>query len=133
MQLTKRTGDRASEIQRSTMAAWYLAVCFVICLAGAAWIASLLGVVDFGTRGDGQEVSKLAAREAARKAAAQQTQARSAAQEEARNIAQDATRLIKAPVPTPPADPAESAQGTVPAPAPAPQPAATAPAKATPQ
>ena len=131
MQLTKRTGDRASEIQRSTTAAWYLAVSFVICLAGAVWIASLLGVVDFGTRSDSQEVSKLAAREAARKAAAQQAQARSAAQEEARNIAEDSTRLIKAPVPTPPADPAASAQGT--APAPAPQPAATAPVKTTPQ
>jgi hypothetical protein len=131
MQLTKRTGDRASDIKRSTTAAWYLAVCFVICLAGLAWLASLLGVVDFGTRGDGQEVSKLAARQAAQKAAMQQALARSSAQEEARNIAEDATRLIKAPVPTQPADPAASAQGM--ASAPAPQPAATAPAKATPQ
>ena len=135
MQLTKRTGDRASDIKRSTTAAWYLAVCFVICLAGMAWLASLLGVVDFGTRGDGPEVSKLAARQAARKAAMQQVQARSSAQEEARNIAEDATRLIKAPVPTPAADPAASAHGAPPAPviAPAPQPAAAATVKAAPQ
>ncbi|MFM5893287.1 MAG: hypothetical protein ACKOQM_02490 [Novosphingobium sp.] len=129
--MTNRKGDRASDIQRSTMAAWYLSICFAICLAGGIWLANLLGVVDFGGSGYSPDAYKLAAKEAAHKAAEQQLQARIAAEEEARNIAEDSTRLLKAPGPTPPVDPAESAQET--ALAPAPQAAATAAAKATPQ
>ena len=111
MYFSKRAGDRASEIQRSTVAAWYAAACFVICLAGAIWLASLLGVVDFGGA-TGLTASKAAASAAARKAAVQQAQARQAAHEEARNIAADADRLIKAPTSVPPSDPAASAAST---------------------
>lgn len=120
MRLTNRKGERASDIQRSTMAAWYLSICFAICLAGGIWLASLLGVVDFGGTGYNPDVYKLAAKEAARKAAEQQLQARISAEEEARNIAEDSTRLLKAPVPTPSADSAESARSAAATPAPAP-------------
>jgi len=107
MQLTKRSGERASDVQRSTVAAWYLAACFMVCVVGAVWLASIFGVIDFG--GSGSEASKAVAKAAAQKAAAQQLQARLTAEEEARNIAADATRLIKVPVPTPSTDPAASA------------------------
>jgi hypothetical protein len=120
MRLTNRKGDRASDIQRSTMAAWYLSICFAICLAGGIWLASLLGVLDYGGSGYSPDAYKLAAKEAARKAGEQQLQARISAEEEARNIAEDSTRLIKAPVPTPPVDPAESAKSAVVMPSPAP-------------
>jgi hypothetical protein len=123
MRLTNRKGDRASDIQRSTMAAWYLSICFATCLAGGIWLANLLGVVDFGGSGYSPDAYKLAAKEAAHKAAEQQLQARISAEEEARNIAEDSTRLIKAAVPTPPADPAEIEKGA--AVAPPPEPAAT--------
>lgn len=106
--MTKRTGERASEVQRSTLAAWYLSACFLVCLAGAVWLFSLLGVIDFGT-GSASEASKEVARAAARRAAEQQTLARVSAQEEARDIAADAKRLIRVPNPSPPADPAASA------------------------
>lgn len=129
MYFSKRVGDRASEIQRSTVAAWYAAACFVICLAGAIWLASLLGVVDFSGDVNSETASKAAAKAAARKAAAQQTQARQAAEEEARNIAEDSHRLVKAPGSTPPTDPAASAQA---APS-ALQPVPSATAKAAPQ
>ena len=129
MKLTNRAGERASEVQRSTAAAWYMAVCFTICLAGAVWIASSIGVVDFGTSGASKQIDKLVAKDAARKAAAQQAQARQSAEEEARNIAEDSTRLVKAPGFTPPTDPAANAPVT----AAAPQPVPAATAKATPQ
>jgi hypothetical protein len=124
MRLTNRKGERASDIQRSTMAAWYLSICFAICLAGGIWLASLLGVVHFGSGGLSPDAYKVAAKEAARKAAEQQVQARMAAEEEARNISEDSTRLIKAPVPTPPADPAAQTKNEAATPAPAPAPAA---------
>lgn len=129
MYFSKRVGDRASEIQRSTVAAWYAAACFVICLAGAIWLASLLGVVDFGGGATSETASKAAAKAAARKAAVQQAQVRQAAEEEARNIAEDSNRLVKAPGSTPPTDSAANAPVSLAAP----QPVPTATTKAAPQ
>lgn len=112
MYFSKREGDQASEIQRSTVTAWYAAICFAICLAGAIWLAILMGLIDFGGETNGLTGNQAAAKAAAQKAAAQQVQARQAAEEEARNIAEDSKRLIKGPEPTPPTDPAASAPAT---------------------
>jgi len=132
MHLSKRSSERASEIQRSTLIAWYAAVCFVICVAGAVWLASLFGVLDFDGGATNPAAYKAAAKEAAQRAAAQQVQARQTALEEARNIAADADRLIKPPTPTPQVDPAESSSSAASAASDA-KPVAPATAKPAPQ
>ena len=113
MYFSKRSGDRESELKRSTVAAWYAGVCFLICLGGGIWLASLLGAIDLGGEATNPAAYKAAAKEASQKAAAQQVQARQSAEEEARDIAADAHRLIKPPMPTPQVDPAINAASAV--------------------
>ncbi|MFM5916339.1 MAG: hypothetical protein ACKOOL_02275 [Novosphingobium sp.] len=127
MRLTKRAGERASEVQRATTAGWYLAVCFMVCLGGALWLGSLLGFVSIGASEGDPAAYKVAARQAARKAAEQQQLARLAAEEEARNMAEDSRRLLKAPGPKP------DTAAVAPEPAPASQPSPIATSTASPQ
>lgn len=96
MSSNRKSIERADQLQGSTVAAWYLAACFLIVLLGGVWVASTVGWVDFGSA-EGSGLDKAAVAAAARKAADREAQARQAAQQEARNLAEDSARAAVAP------------------------------------
>ncbi|MCC6925193.1 hypothetical protein [Novosphingobium sp.] len=106
----RKSIERADEIQGSTLAGWYLGVCFLICLAGGLWFANSSGVFDQSYADDPAEAYKQAARVAAKKAAAREEQARLAAAEDARNMAEAASRTGSAAAPKPTPDAKASAE-----------------------
>jgi hypothetical protein len=91
MASSKNQIERANELQGSSVAAWYLAACFLVVLLGGAWVANTIGWVDFSSE-TGPAFDKTAVVAAARKAANREAQARLAAQQEARNLAEDSAR-----------------------------------------
>lgn len=91
MSSSRKSIERANELQGTSVAAWYLAVCFVVVMMGGVWVASTIGWVDFGSE-QGPAFDKKVAAAAARKAANREAQARLAAQQEAQNLAEDSAR-----------------------------------------
>lgn len=91
MPSSRKSIERADQLQGSTVAAWYLAACFLVVLLGGAWVANSIGWVDFGSE-TGPAFDKAAVAAAARKAANREAQARLAAQQEAQNLAEDSAR-----------------------------------------
>jgi hypothetical protein len=91
MASSKNPIERANELQGSSVAAWYLAACFLVVLLGGVWVANTIGWVNLGSE-TGPAFDKTAVAAAARKAANREAQARLAAQQEARNLAEDSVR-----------------------------------------
>lgn len=89
----KKTIERADELQGSSVAAWYLAACFLVVMLGGIWVADTIGWVKIGSE-QGPAFDKATAEAAARKAVAREVQARLAAQQEARNLAEDSGRQV---------------------------------------
>ncbi len=89
----KKTIERADELQGSSLAAWYLAACFLVVLLGGVWVADTIGWVNLGSE-QGPAFDKATVEAAARKAVAREVQARLAAQQEARNLAEDSARQV---------------------------------------
>jgi hypothetical protein len=96
MSSSRKSIERASELQGTSVAAWYLAVCFVVVMLGGIWVANTIGWVDFGSEA-GPTFDKKVAAAAARKAANREAQARQAAQQEAQNLAEDSARAAVVP------------------------------------
>jgi hypothetical protein len=91
MPKSRKSIERANELQGTSVAAWYLAVCFMVVMLGGAWVANSIGWVDFGSE-QGPAFDKTAVAAAAKKAANREAQARQAAQQEAQNLAEDSAR-----------------------------------------
>lgn len=102
MTSSRKSIERAAELQESSVSAWYLAICLMVVMLGGVWAANAIGWLDIGS-GQGQGFEKTAVAAAARKAADREEQARLAAQQEARNLAEDSARqavVSASPVPT---------------------------------
>lgn len=118
MRLTRRSIERASEVQQATAVGWYAAIGGAICLLGCIWAVSLF--VGSGASEDRGKAYETAVKRASRDAAEQRVQLRLAAAEEARNMAADAARPIHEPLPQPfPVEAASPAATAVPSAAPA--------------
>lgn len=105
MPSSRKSIERANELQGTSVAAWYLAVCFVVVMLGGIWIANTIGWLDFGSEA-GPAFDKAAVAAAARKAANREAQARLAAQQEAQNLAEDSARqAVTSPSPVATASP----------------------------